>query len=274
MGDVELHRDAFYRQRFGKYDGARCGSVVGNRFGNGRRREHHELFSSGTRADGRITSEGAIGVHAVRFVVPVVIEAIVANDFFGAARTSDHSGGAARHSATGTHQSTARISFVDLTITIVVATIARFCLRLIVGGAHEDAKDTFLRTLGTRARLPCHACSAAAGIVLVRHAVAIVISPVANFSGLRDVWETIDDVVLTFQRSSGANAEEAGGTCRARSWNVIVDHAIAIVIEAVARFQAGHGHLYARQRAHGAVAHAGRAYPRNSGIACLVFFRK
>lgn len=272
MRDVDLQYDAFDGQRFRKYEGAQDVAGIRNGFGHVCRCGDEQFFSRRTGVDHGGATKSAIAIHAIGFVIAVLVLSVIAIHLPGAPRTHEGPGHARRRSAARTRQSIAWISFVRHAVTVVVHAIAEFRLTQVVGPANERASHALLRSERANARHAGHACSAGSGVVFVDHAIAVVIEPVARFGGRPRDGITIHHIVLTSGHTHRADAHLSRRTGNARARNVVVDRAIAIVIDRIARLHGGHVHRVAGQHAHDAIAGPRRANAGNAGIAHFIFF--
>jgi hypothetical protein len=129
-----------------------------------------------------------------------------------------------------------RVVIVHDAVAIVVEAVARFSRRIVVAIARNRAVRARCRARSANAALAGIARNAATGVAVVHGAIAIVIEAVARFSRGVDVAVADDCAARARRRSIRANTLLTRGARRPAARIAIVHDAVAIVVEAIARF--------------------------------------
>ena len=145
-----------------------------------------------------------------------------------ARRTQSQLTRATRHAA-------ARIALVDRTVAIIVETVANLDARVVVAVARNATVRARRRTGRANAILACIARQTAAGIAIVHGTIAIVVEAVARLGRCGRILIAHDAASRTRRRTRRANALQAGIARQPPTRIAVVDRAIAIVVETVAR---------------------------------------
>ncbi len=154
---------------------------------------------------------------------------------------------------------------VDCAIAVIVDAVAGFGLRTDGADASQRAALALRGAEFTGARVRRAALAAGAARAVVDNAVAVVVNAVAGFAGRVDRADTNQRARLALHRPKRAGEGivlAAGNACSRR---IVVDHAVAVVIDAVAGFRlradranAGKSAGLARNRSKFAGARVGR----------------
>lgn len=128
---------------------------------------------------------------------------------------------------------------VDGPIAIVVLSVARFRLRIDGSRTNQRSTLTQYRPELARERIVLPARNTRTLRVVVDGSIAIVIDSVAHFRGRIDGADARHLPILALHRPKTARSRAALATLRAYARDVVVDHAIAIVVDSIACFRGG-----------------------------------
>lgn len=138
--------------------------------------------------------------------------------------------------------------FVYLSIAVIVNLVALLCRCFGVGVQAAQDLTLLAQSQACTARTDLSkdlAWLPAFGIVVVHAAIAVVVKPIANFSGGLVNLRADDRTIAALRAPRGADAVEASGAVNSAPRIAAVDRAITVVVEAVADFGAGGDHAFA-----------------------------
>ncbi len=128
---------------------------------------------------------------------------------------------------------------VDGAVAIVVDAITGFGARIDRSDADDGTILALFGAEGTRIDIRCAARARCIGRVVVDDAVAIVVDAIARFGARIDGPNAHQHTVLTLLHAIFAGPDVGLSALRPNASGVVVDHAIAIVIDAITRFWLG-----------------------------------
>lgn len=158
----------------------------------------------------------------------------------GATLTNEFPVRAGTGAATTTRNSATGISFVDLIVAIVIDAIASLRRIREVWLANQRPVRALRRSKTACIGFAGIANDVSSGIAFIHHSIAIVVDAIALLSGRRNDRETIDLASLAYQLARCTNPEIPSSTIETRSRNVVIDRAITIVVDVIARLSRRH----------------------------------
>ncbi len=166
---------------------------------------------------------------------------------------------------------------VDDAVAIVVLPVARFRLRVERADAHQVARLALDGSETAREGVALAARNARTLRLVVDGAVAVVVDPVTRFRRGIDGSDADRLPILALHRAKRARRSSALSALRAYAADVVVDRAVAIVVDSIACFRCRVPRAHALQRATHALNHAQhtrrgtRLTARNAGsLRCVV----